>query len=93
MASLIHEGTGTGQGQENEQVLDLAMRFEPFPLEEPSASDGLTANQGDVPAAQLISALVVEKVYRHKLPVRISHWLNVPILIILIMSGLQIFNL
>jgi thiosulfate reductase cytochrome b subunit len=35
---------------------------------------------------------VVEWVYRHRLPVRISHWLNVPILVILIMSGLQIFN-
>jgi len=35
---------------------------------------------------------VVEQVYRHRLPVRISHWLNVPILVILIMSGLQIFN-
>jgi thiosulfate reductase cytochrome b subunit len=35
---------------------------------------------------------LVERVYRHRLPVRISHWLNVPILIILIMSGLQIFN-
>jgi thiosulfate reductase cytochrome b subunit len=35
---------------------------------------------------------MVEKIYRHRLPVRISHWLNVPILIILIMSGLQIFN-
>ncbi|MBY0248181.1 MAG: cytochrome b/b6 domain-containing protein [Nitrospiraceae bacterium] len=34
----------------------------------------------------------VEQVYRHRLPVRISHWLNVPVLIILIMSGLQIFN-
>lgn len=34
----------------------------------------------------------MERVYRHRLPVRISHWLNVPILVILIMSGLQIFN-
>lgn len=34
----------------------------------------------------------VERVYRHRLPVRISHWLNVPVLFILIMSGLQIFN-
>ncbi|MGQ0696154.1 MAG: cytochrome b/b6 domain-containing protein [Nitrospiraceae bacterium] len=34
----------------------------------------------------------VERVYRHRLPVRISHWLNVPCLFILIMSGLQIFN-
>ena len=35
MASLIHEGTGTGQGREDEQVSELAMRSEPFPLEEP----------------------------------------------------------
>jgi len=35
---------------------------------------------------------VREPVYRHRLPVRIGHWLNVPFLIILIMSGLQIFN-
>jgi len=34
----------------------------------------------------------IERVYRHRLPVRISHWLNIPFLIILIMSGLQIFN-
>jgi thiosulfate reductase cytochrome b subunit len=41
----------------------------------------------------LVAALPpVECVYRHRLPVRISHWLNVPVLIILIMSGLQIFN-
>lgn len=40
-----------------------------------------------------VSSLPVdERVYRHRLPVRISHWLNVPCLFILIMSGLQIFN-
>jgi thiosulfate reductase cytochrome b subunit len=38
------------------------------------------------------SSPAIECVYRHRLPVRISHWLNVPFLIILIMSGLQIFN-
>jgi len=92
MASLIHEGTRIGQGQRNEQVSELAMRSEPFPLEEPSAPDGLTANQGDVSAALPASAPVVERIYRHRLPVRISHWLNVPCLFILIMSGLQIFN-
>ncbi|WP_173046610.1 cytochrome b/b6 domain-containing protein [Nitrospira sp. KM1] len=32
------------------------------------------------------------QVYRHALPVRIGHWLNVVCLSILIMSGLQIFN-
>jgi len=92
MALLIHEGVGTSQGQENEQVSELAMRSEPLPLEEPSASDDLTASQGDTQDARSASAPVAERVYRHRLPVRISHWLNVPILIILIMSGLQIFN-
>jgi Ni/Fe-hydrogenase b-type cytochrome subunit len=92
MASLIHEGTGIGQGGENEQVSELTMRSEPFPLEKPPAPVGLNADQGDVSAARPASAPVVERVYRHRLPVRISHWLNVPCLFILIMSGLQIFN-
>jgi len=34
----------------------------------------------------------IERVYRHRLPVRIGHWLNVVCLCILIMSGLKIFN-
>jgi thiosulfate reductase cytochrome b subunit len=31
-------------------------------------------------------------VYRHPLPIRLSHWLNAAALLILLMSGLQIFN-
>src|ERR1700682_637768 len=30
--------------------------------------------------------------YRHALPVRLMHWINVIALVILLMSGLQIFN-
>ena len=30
--------------------------------------------------------------YRHRLPVRLMHWINVVALTILLMSGLQIFN-
>jgi thiosulfate reductase cytochrome b subunit len=30
--------------------------------------------------------------YRHKLPVRIMHWTNAAVLLIMLMSGLQIFN-
>ena len=30
--------------------------------------------------------------YRHRLPVRIMHWINVVALTLLFMSGLQIFN-
>ena len=43
-------------------------------------------------AEQPPSRSELERVYRHRLPVRISHWLNVPCLVILIMSGLQILN-
>jgi thiosulfate reductase cytochrome b subunit len=92
MAAVIHEETGIGQSREGEPVLELAVRSEPVPLEAPSSLDGLTANPGAVAAAQPDPAPVAERVYRHRLPVRISHWLNVPCLIILIMSGLQIFN-
>jgi thiosulfate reductase cytochrome b subunit len=92
MASLIHEETGTGHRREGEPVSELAMRAEALPLDKPSASDGLTANQSIVAAIRPVSAPVAERIYRHRLPVRISHWLNVPCLFILIMSGLQIFN-
>lgn len=44
------------------------------------------------PSLETIHPATTERVYRHRLPVRISHWLNVPCLFILIMSGLQIFN-
>ena len=53
----------------------------------PSASDSPPASDQTVSSTPSI-----EQVYRHRLPVRISHWLNVPFLVILIMSGLQIFN-
>ena len=32
------------------------------------------------------------RVYRHRLPVRVMHWINVVCLTILLMSGLGIFN-
>lgn len=44
------------------------------------------------PVAPTAPAGRIERVYRHRLPVRIGHWLNVVCLFILIMSGLQIFN-
>jgi thiosulfate reductase cytochrome b subunit len=33
-----------------------------------------------------------ELIYRHKLPVRLTHWINVLCVVLLLMSGLQIFN-
>lgn len=59
-----------------------------MPIVEASASETLST----MSTPMVSSSPVIERVYRHRLPVRISHWLNVPFLIILIMSGLQIFN-
>lgn len=41
---------------------------------------------------QAVPAGEVRLIYRHRLPVRVMHWTNVVCLIILLMSGLQIFN-
>ena len=60
---------------------------DPAPMPKPSVSARVSSSDRDTSAASSL-----ERVYRHQLPVRISHWLNVPFLIILIMSGLQIFN-
>jgi thiosulfate reductase cytochrome b subunit len=57
-------------------------------IAEPSASE--PPSMASDPA--ISSPPAIERVYRHRLPVRICHWLNVPFLTILIMSGLQIFN-
>lgn len=39
-----------------------------------------------------MSGTATRSTYRHRLPVRIMHWINVACLFILLMSGLQIFN-
>ena len=57
-------------------------------MEEPPAPETLST----VSTLTVATPPAIERVNRHRLPVRISHWLNVPFLIILIMSGLQIFN-
>src|ERR1043165_8901240 len=42
----------------------------------------------DPPAA---SATTPRRVYQHRLPVRVMHWINVVCLTVLLMSGLNIF--
>lgn len=70
---------------------ELAHAEEQQPIVELLASPAPPAQAASTDEAS--SALpAIERVYRHRLPVRISHWLNVPCLVILIMSGLQIFN-
>lgn len=54
----------------------------------PDASPEETA----APPPPTTPIVVKERIYRHRLPVRLGHWLNVVCLFILIMSGLQIFN-
>jgi thiosulfate reductase cytochrome b subunit len=76
MALLIQSETAVSQETDQRQIAELP------------ASETLST----VSIPMVSSSLVIERVYRHRLPVRISHWLNVPFLIILIMSGLQIFN-
>ncbi|MDQ6735600.1 MAG: cytochrome b/b6 domain-containing protein, partial [Nitrospirota bacterium] len=43
-------------------------------------------------AEAVFSPPAAEKIYRHRSPVRIAHWLNAICITILIMSGFQIFN-
>ena len=43
-------------------------------------------------AAPAIDAKAARRFYRHRLPVRLMHWINVLCLSILLMSGLTIFN-
>ena len=46
-----------------------------------------------MPATPLPSAAAAERrFYRHRLPVRLMHWINVVCLTVLLMSGLNIFN-
>jgi thiosulfate reductase cytochrome b subunit len=44
------------------------------------------------PAREAAGAAAARRFYRHRLPVRLMHWINVVCLTILLMSGLNIFN-
>jgi thiosulfate reductase cytochrome b subunit len=39
-----------------------------------------------------VDARAARRIYRHRLPVRLMHWINVVCLTVLLMSGLNIFN-
>ena len=47
---------------------------------------------GPASAPATAPAPASRRIYRHRLPVRVMHWINVICLTILLMSGLQIFN-
>jgi thiosulfate reductase cytochrome b subunit len=44
------------------------------------------------PSADASRRAVARRIYRHRLPVRVMHWINVVCLTILLMSGFTIFN-
>ncbi|RYD41044.1 MAG: hypothetical protein EOP63_16480, partial [Sphingomonadales bacterium] len=46
--------------------------------------------EAETPVAPVKPASV--RVYRHRLPTRLWHWINAVTLLILLMSGLTIFN-
>ncbi|MEO8058179.1 MAG: cytochrome b/b6 domain-containing protein [Burkholderiales bacterium] len=49
-------------------------------------------NPEPAPVTPAIDAKAARRFYRHRLPVRLMHWINVLCLSILLMSGLTIFN-
>jgi thiosulfate reductase cytochrome b subunit len=61
-------------------------------MQSPAQDAVVPQNDRAVPTVPTTPVVVKERVYRHKLPVRLGHWLTVVCLFILIMSGLQIFN-
>lgn len=72
-------------------------REEPAPSPQVDSIPATMVSQDsqDTPASPIAARSLpprTERVYRHTLPVRLGHWLNVVCLFILIMSGLQIFN-
>jgi thiosulfate reductase cytochrome b subunit len=58
----------------------------------PTGDAVMPSKEAAVSASLTSSVAGEERLYRHTLPVRLSHWLNAVCLFILIMSGLQIFN-
>jgi thiosulfate reductase cytochrome b subunit len=48
--------------------------------------------EATAPLPTVAAARPARRVYRHRLPVRVMHWINVVCLCVLLMSGLNIFN-
>ncbi len=94
MAQLIQTGDEIVQGPETELVQGLLVQSPQLSESEQVSPVSDPASQGEVsPApAPASTSPTVQKIYRHSLPVRFGHWLNALAVVILIMSGLQIFN-
>ncbi len=77
------------------ETVNQESRVQELPVPGPEAAElPITpdSQRGGSPDPQPVGAPTTERIYRHRLPVRLGHWLNALCLFILIMSGLQIFN-
>jgi thiosulfate reductase cytochrome b subunit len=61
-------------------------------MQSPTAAQRAQPAAAAEPRATRDAARAARRVYRHRLPVRVMHWINVICLTILLMSGLTIFN-
>ncbi len=64
----------------------------PLTAEAPVTVDAALAPVAPVAVAPAAPSPAPRVIYRHRLPVRIAHWINVVCLVVLLGSGLQIFN-
>ena len=78
------------QPGENHTTEEPARSGTDEPIAPPVVSPDWPGPESPSPGAS--EAPVVRWIYRHPLPVRLTHWINVFCLPILVMSGLQIFN-
>jgi hypothetical protein len=72
------------------KTLDLAVEDEPVARPTSALSSAEAAR--DFPRNKIDSARPRESFYRHRLPVRITHWINALCILFLLGSGLNIFN-
>ena len=57
----------------------------------PSRNAGVNMDAASNPGTKR-AGMEIKKIYRHAPGVRVSHWINVVVITIMLMSGLQIFN-
>jgi thiosulfate reductase cytochrome b subunit len=88
----IDEGSVERALEEGGQHTSLADDVSPTVPVTPEVVQVHVCNISVEPAQNIPAGPAVENIYRHRLPVRLTHWLNVVCLPILVMSGLQIFN-
>src|SRR5689334_5424236 len=77
---------------EDERPAESAQETLSIPPADPAAAEQDGQAVSIESAAEATPPPAVDTVYRHSIPVRLAHWLNVICLPILVMTGFQIFN-